>query len=142
MLIRDIRPALLDYESFYYDSQLCDDYFSGVKMPDDALKRLAPSREQVGVLYKFMSVNKEFSGEADLLLLRSGMDSIGKLEISAAILSELGILKVKMLKTDFYLKICEIEGKRPIEGSKIYRDIHGLNREQIGEKGEGKGFDR
>ena len=62
-------------------------------MPDAALKRLAPSRVQVGVLYKFMSVNKEFSGEADVLL-RTGMDS-GKLEISAAILSELRILKLK-----------------------------------------------
>lgn len=142
VLIRDIRPALLDYESFYYDSRLCDDYFSGVRMPDAALKRLAPSRVQVGVLYKFMSVNKEFSGEADVLLLRTGMDSIGKLEISAAILSELGILKVKMLKTGFYLKACRIEGKRPIEGSKIYRDLHGLNREQNSKNGEGESFDR
>lgn len=103
--VKDIRPADFE-ESRYFNAKTAYERLSRGEAVDPRLKRrIVPTRDELGVIYKLLRKNGGFSDDIDLLYLKLWKNGLNycKFRVILDILDELGLICLSPLGTGITL---------------------------------------
>lgn len=118
VIIRDMRLAGQDEEAILADLRRYEAYKTA-GLPDAALK---PTREEIGLVYRYIRQQKKLETEGDVLAFRVGLP-LGKTRIALDVLEEFGLIGQTIKGGRLLLTFLPAAGKVQLDNSRILREL-------------------
>ncbi len=119
--LKDIRPSGIKQDVFFSSKSVYDDFMCEKTVSD---KTLFPTREEIGIVYKFLRQNNGYNySSVELYCALMKELSYLKIMISLEIMSQLKLITLKINEENMNVKINLQSGKLNLNESEIFRRI-------------------
>ncbi|MDO4742449.1 MAG: single-stranded-DNA-specific exonuclease RecJ [bacterium] len=121
--IKDVRKSGIDWSEFEQQLNRYNQVCAG-KITAESVDKLIPTRRETAILFRYLAVcGGRVSVDRAVNALNNEL-CVGKLLISADILTELGILKKKMIDSVLYLELNHITQKADFDSSLLLKRLN------------------
>ncbi|MDF2567848.1 MAG: single-stranded-DNA-specific exonuclease RecJ [Oscillospiraceae bacterium] len=121
--IKDMRPTGFMESKFFAAKNIYEKIKRGEPIDKKLKDRVIPTRDEVGIVYKFLAENKGYAGDIDgtyIQLYKSGLNYC-KIRVAIDILEEIGLLIVSPLKDK--VEVIKNPEKKDLQSSVLLQQL-------------------
>jgi single-stranded-DNA-specific exonuclease len=120
MAVQDIRPAGFNDQDMFCEMNLFEDFMAGVDISKESRLQLLPSREELGIVFRFLRKSQHLKIQPDVLMAK--MDyviSMGKILVALKVFEEFDFIRYEFDGDFLHVEYLSPTEKHDLSNSQI-----------------------